>query len=162
MRLHRSIAATVTLALALALAGCFGAKKGPEPPKPAKLELRATGSKDLNPDATGRPSPLVVRMYALRNSAAFDGADFFALYEKDTQILAADLIKQEEILLHPGEVISVTREFPPDAQVLAVMGGYRDIEHASWRSTTPLHPGQSGTLRIEAAAKSLSIEVEKK
>lgn len=152
----------VLLALALALGACSGGKKGPEPPKPASLTLAATASKDLNPDGTGRPSPLIVRLYALRNSAAFDGADFFALYDKGEQVLAADIVTKEELMLHPGETLSVNREYPPDVQVLAIIGGFYDVEHASWRSTTPVHPGQKGTLRIDASAKSLSIEVEKK
>ncbi|HKY91701.1 MAG TPA: type VI secretion system lipoprotein TssJ [Nevskiaceae bacterium] len=165
MKNVRSVAVvtwSLWLACALALGGCFGGKKGPEPPKPAVLTLQANASADLNPDGAGRPSPLVVRLYALRDKAAFEGADFFALYEKDAQILAADLVKQEELLLQPGATISVTREYPPDVQFLAVMGGFRDVERASWRSVTPVLAGQKALLRIEAGAKSLSIEVEKK
>jgi type VI secretion system protein VasD len=165
MRIHRTVAAAASslwLACALALVACSGGKKGPEPPKPAVLTLQATASADLNPDGSGRPSPLVVRLYALKQTTAFDGADFFALYEKDAQVLGADLVKQEELLLQPGATISVTREYPPEVQFLAVLGGFRDYEHANWRGSTPVHAGQKALLRIDATAKSLSIDVEKK
>lgn len=152
----------VALAAAL-LAGCFG-KKPPEPPKPAKLDLVTLAGKDLNPDPSGRPSPLVVRLYALRSLTEFEKADFFALYEKDEQLLAADLVKREEFILKPGETLTLPREYPPDVQAVAVMGAFRNVERSTWRATAALPPNASGvlTLKADANAVSLAIEADKK
>lgn len=144
---------------AMLLAGCFG-KKPPEPPKPAKLELAVVAAPDLNPDATGRSSPLVVRIYALRSLTEFEKADFFALYEKDEQILAADLAKREEIVLKPGQTITQPREYAPDVQFIAVMAAYRDVERSTWRATTKIAPGANGVLSIKAGQKGVSVAVE--
>lgn len=144
----------------VAIAGCF-AKKPPAEPKPAALDVATVASADLNPDSTGRASPLVLRIYALKALTEFDKADFFALYEKDEQILAADLVKRDEMILKPGETVTLKREFAPDAKFIAVMGAYRDVERSTWRATLPLPPGASGTLAISAGAKAVSLALEK-
>ena len=143
------------------LSGCFNKKKPEEaPPKPAVLDIVTMSGKDLNPDASGRASPLVVRIYALRSIAEFSKADFFALYEKDEQILAADLVKRDEIVLKPGETTTIPREFPVDVQFVAVMGAFRDVERSTWRASTPVTPGAKGVLTLKADMRSLSLAVE--
>lgn len=142
------------------LSGCFG-KKPPAPPQAADLDMATVASADLNPDSTGRASPLVLRIYALRSLAEFDKADFFALYEKDEQILAADLVKRDELVLKPGQTTTLKREFAPDVQFIAVVGAYRDVERSTWRATLPLPPGSKGTLAIKADAKAVSLTLEK-
>ncbi|HEX6865687.1 MAG TPA: type VI secretion system lipoprotein TssJ [Caulobacteraceae bacterium] len=144
------------------VAGCFGKKPppGPELPKPAKLDLVVNASADLNPDSTGRPSPLVVRIYALRQMTEFEKADFFALFEKDEQVLAAALAKREEIILKPGDAIMQPREYPPDAVFVAVMAAYRDVERSTWRASSPIAPGSTGVITLKAGAKGVTLNVE--
>ncbi len=159
----RRITLVAMLALCAALmTGCFGKKPPPvpEPPKPSKLELSAVASANLNPDASGRASPLVVRVYALRSLAEFEKADFFALYEKDEQILAADLAKRDEFVVKPGESILQPREYPPDVRFIAVTGAYRNVEKSTWRAWTKLEEGTKGVLRIELGIKAVSVSVE--
>lgn len=145
---------------AVLMAGCFG-KKPPAPPKPAVLDVATVASSNLNPDSDGRASPLVVRIYALRALAEFERSDFFSLYEKDEQILAADLVKRDEMILKPGETITLKREFAPDVQFIAIVGAYRDVERSTWRATLALPPGATGTLAIKADAKGVSLALEK-
>lgn len=155
-----SIALWTSLVLGAALlAGCFG-KKPPEPPKPAKLELAVVASPDLNPDASGRASPLVIRLYALRSLTEFEKADFFALYEKDEQILAADLSKREELVLKPGQTLTQPREYAPDVQFIAVLAAYRDVERSTWRASTAVAPAATGVLAINAGQKAVSVAIE--
>lgn len=156
IRMQGLIRATALLLCALALGGCFGKK----PPGPARLEVSTVAGKDLNPDASGRASPLVVRIYALRSLTEFDKADFFALYEKDEQILAADLVKRDELILKPGDTLSMQREFAPDVHYVAVVGAFRDIVKATWRATAGVTPNSKGKMTITAGAKSVSIAVE--
>lgn len=141
------------------LAGCFG-KKPPAPPQPAKLDLALVAAKDLNPDSTGRASPLVVRVYALRSITEFEKSDFFSLYEKDEQILAADLVKREELILKPGDTLTQPREYAPDVQFVAVLAAYRDVERSTWRASTPIPPGAKGALALSAGAKAVSLSLE--
>ena len=88
------------LACAVALAvGC-----GSSPPL---LRGAITVEPNVNPDRAGRPSPIVVRVYELKSVAAFNGADFFALFENEQATLSSELIGREEFQLQPAE----TREY---------------------------------------------------
>lgn len=147
-----------TALCAVLLSGCFAKK--PKAPEPAKLELAAIAAATLNPDGSGRASPLVVRVYALRSLAEFEKADFFSLYEKDEQILAADLVKREELVLKPGETITQPREFSPDVQFVAVMAAFRDVERSTWRASAAIPPGIKGVLTLKADAKTVTLAIE--
>ena len=103
-----------------------------------KLDLRLTAASDLNPDLSGRPSPLVVRIYELKTPAIFQNADFFSLYEFDRETLGLDLVNQEEILLTPGQQTDVKAALSRDTNYLAVMAAYRDIEGSNWRYVMPV------------------------
>ena len=143
---------------AVLVSGCAGKK--PKTPQPAKLAMSAVASSDLNPDDSGRPSPLVIRIYALRQLAEFAKADFFALYDKDEQVLAADLVKRDEIIVQPGQTVTLNREFAPDVKYVAVLAAFRDVARAQWRASTEVPPGADGVLIIKAEAASVSVAVE--
>ena len=87
----------LTLAVLLAGGGCA---KAPPPAAPAaptlppitiaappeaktKAAMTLVATADTNPDGSGRPSPIVVRVYQLKTDGAFKGADFFALYDDE-------------------------------------------------------------------------------
>lgn len=128
---------TIVVASLLAvLVGCASAPKPPPPPKDVALHLSAGA--DLNPDSGGRPSPLVVRVYQLRQDTAFKAAEFFALYDHEKETLGADLVATQEFVLKPGDSRTVT--FKGDAQVhtVAVMAAYRDLRNAVWRASFDL------------------------
>lgn len=103
-----------------------------------KLDLRLTAAADLNPDLSGRPSPLVVRIYELKAPAIFQNADFFALYEHDREILGMDLVNMEELLLTPGQQRDFRLALADATNYLAVMAAYRDIEGSTWRHLVPV------------------------
>ena len=46
---------------------------------------------------------MTVRVYGLKTRSVFDGADFFALYDKDKETLGAELVEREEFQLKPGD-----------------------------------------------------------
>lgn len=159
MRVRNTGLSLALVMSAVMLGGCFG-KKPPAAPKPATLEVASVAAADLNPDSSGRASPLVVRLYALRSLTEFEKADFFSLYEKDEQILAADLVKREELVLKPGATTTIPQEFAPDVQFVAVLGAFRDIERSTWRASVAVPPGAKGVLTLKADAKALSLTIE--
>jgi len=59
---------------------------------------------DINPDDDNRPSPLFVRMYQLKSPKMFNKADFINLFERDKEVLGADLISKHKLKrFKPGE-----------------------------------------------------------
>jgi type VI secretion system protein VasD len=148
LRLAAAVCAASTLI------GCAGG-----PPKPAQVSGTVQASPQLNPSTTRRPSPLLVRMYELKSVAVFNAADFISLYQRDQAELGTDLIAKEEFVLGPGETKLFTKTLSPDTRFLGVIGAFRDVEHAKWRSSVAIQPGQqqkivirAGELAVEATA----------
>ena len=70
--------------IAFLLAGCaWLVACSSAPPKPQVVKLTFAVSADVNPDAQNRPSPVVVRLYQLKDDAAFKDADIFTLLDKE-------------------------------------------------------------------------------
>jgi type VI secretion system protein VasD len=104
------------------------------PPKPARTRLTLAASADSNPDASGRPSPVVVRVYQLKTDGAFTGAEFFALFDDDMKVLGPDLVGRNEYVLAPSERRTMELDVSADAQFVGVIAAYRDIRNAQWRT----------------------------
>jgi type VI secretion system protein VasD len=120
---------TVLVAGALLLSACAA-----KPPKPAPAHAEIIVSGDVNPDAAGRPSPVVVRVYQLRNDGEFNGADFFGVYEKEKETLGASLVAREEYVLAPGENRKLELPLNAETRFIGVIAAFRDIRTARWRA----------------------------
>jgi type VI secretion system protein VasD len=107
------------------------------PPKPARTRVTIAATADTNPDATGRPSPVVVRVYLLTADTAFTGAVFFALYDDEMKVLGAELIGRSEYVLAPAERRTLEMDVSADARFVGIVAAYRDIRNAQWRTLVP-------------------------
>ena len=132
MRTYRRTAGGLVWLTCVLLAAC--AAKPPKPPKPQPVALTIAVSADVNPDSQMRPSPIVVRLYQLKDDAAFKAADFYALYDKDQVTLGAALVSREDFEFAPGERHSADMALSTDARFIGVIAAYRDIRNAQWRT----------------------------
>lgn len=125
----------------------------PPPPKPVlivparQLQLAVQAGDGINPDDLNRPSPVVVRIYLLRAEITFGSADFFSLFERDAATLGADLLAREELQLRPGRVVSINREFPPEARFLGIVVAFRNVEKSTWRALSSLPVAPAATAK---------------
>ena len=68
------------------------------------LELKFKVAADINPDDDNKPSPLFIRMYELKSTRMFKKANFIDIYEKDKEVLGADMISKQRLKrMKPGE-----------------------------------------------------------
>jgi type VI secretion system protein VasD len=151
--------AVLALAIVLggALAGCKSKPpKPPAPPPPVILNLNLAASADVNPDAQGRPSPVVVRLYQLKDDAAFEDADVYALFDKEAAALGAALAARQEFELAPSEQRAVTLKPPPEVRFIGVVVAYRDIRNARWRAQLGV-PERSQAVLVNVARTSVSV-----
>jgi type VI secretion system protein VasD len=118
----------IAIVMLAALAGCASG-----PPKATKARMTVIAQSDVNPDASGRPSPIVVRVYQLQQDAKFANADFFALFDDEQQALGGDLLARDEITLAPGERKEVQVEVKGEAKFLGAVAAFRDIRNSQWR-----------------------------
>ena len=123
--------AVLLAACALALTAC-----GAKPVKPSEAHAQLIVAADVNPDSSGRASPIVVRLFQLRNDGEFATADFFPLYDKEKETLGASLISREEYVLNPGETRTLELAVNPDARFIGALAAFRDIRSAQWRAIT--------------------------
>jgi type VI secretion system protein VasD len=142
--------------VAAAFAGCASA------PKPTQISGSIEASAQLNLDSRKRPSPVVLRVYELKTAAAFNGADFVSLFERDQAVLGADLVGREEVIVRPGDTLPIAaKTLAPDVRFIGVMAAFRELERAQWRSIVEVLPGQKQRLVIRADNLSVSATVTK-
>ena len=127
------------------------------PSKPKVLTVDVLASAKLNPSTSGRPSPVVVRIYELKAAAPFESADFVSLFDKDQATLGGDVIARDEFVLSPGESMAIKRDLTADSKFIAVMAAFRDLERAKWRAVVPLVAGEDNALSVRLEASTVSI-----
>ena len=132
-KMYRLLSSAFLLWLIVALPGCQFLMSDL-----TKVDLRLVAGGDLNPDDSGRPSPLVIRLLGLKNVAGFENAEFFSLYNHEGETLGADLISSEEIELKPGDVQDVKFALKPDTRYVAILAAYRQLDESSWRMVLPV------------------------
>jgi type VI secretion system protein VasD len=121
----------------IALLACLLSACASGPPKAVKARMTVIAQADVNPDATGRPSPIVIRVYQLQQDAKFSNADFFALFDDDQQALGGDLLARDEVTLAPGDRKEVEFDVAGTAKFVGVLAAYRDIRNSQWRALQP-------------------------
>ena len=155
-------AAPAMLAIVLALAGCAASPSQ----RPTQVRTQLSSAADINPDASNRASPLVVRVFELRSDAEFAGADFFALYERERQTLGEALIERKEFVLQPGARRELRLPVGRDTRFLGVIAAYRDIRAAKWRALATAPRRTAGDvfsrdrIAIEATRGGITLSVK--
>ena len=164
---YRALVLGLTFVGVLAEVSCGKAPPPPQPVPPVftiaapvdarvKAPMTLAASADTNPDATGRPSPVVVRVYQLRTDAAFTGSDFFALFDDDQKVLGPELISRDEFVLAPAEQRSMDVTLSGEARFVGAIAAFRDIRNAQWRVLVPAS-GHGLTLAVERARIVLTV-----
>lgn len=114
-------------------------------------------SDDINPDASGRASPLVIRVYELRSVDTFRSAGFFDLYDEPEGVLDGDLLSMQEVILRPELVEKLpTMTLNENTRYLGIVAAFQNIDEAEWKMILDAKPGGYQDIRI--AADGLELE----
>jgi len=148
----RHLAATLA---ATALLGACASK----PPPPASVAGTIEASAQVNPSASRRPSPILVRIYELKSVASFNAADFMSLYQRDQAELGGDFVAREEFVLAPGETRAFRKTLSPDTHFLGVVAAFRDLDRSTWRSVVAVDPNKNQQVVIKAAQLAVDASV---
>jgi type VI secretion system protein VasD len=110
------------------------------PPSNVKVPMTVASRADANPDATGRPSPVVLRVYQLKTDAVFSRSEFFARFDDEQKVLGSELISRDEFVLTPAENRNLEITLNDDTRFVGAIAAFRDIRNAQWRilAKTPL------------------------
>lgn len=124
---------------------------------PTQVELQFKASAGINPDPSGRPSPLLVRFYGLSSLGKFETADFFELYDDDEALLGNALELREEFSFAPGERQTIERQLNENTRYIAVIGAYRDIGGTQWRTSIEIEPHETARLDVLLEDSGISL-----
>lgn len=116
------------LILSLFLQGCsIWAEKGAP-----VLTARISASNNINPNLDGTPSPVVVQIYQLKESEAFEQASFLQIYSDEQSALKSGLISSKHLpSIFPATKINESFELSPDAKFIGVIAGFADYREAN-------------------------------
>jgi type VI secretion system protein VasD len=157
VRLVHPFLAAMVLAATVQACGAPPPEPPPPPPPATMVDLTLTAKPEVNPDESGRPSPVVVRIYQLAAGGAFEGADFFQLYRSDATTLRQDLLHRDEVVLSPGETRTLRFEPKPATQAVGVMALFRRIDQAAWRGLANVPPHETTAIGITLDGVTLSL-----
>lgn len=151
--------------ITMMLGGCASEppKEVPKPPieqPQTKIRVSISVSGLVNPDINGRPSPIVVRIYELKNIGKFEEADFYKLFENHETSLGSDLSASEKFHFRPGDTKTLGHTVSPDTKYIAVTAAFRDFNQAVWRDSIVIEPAQTSELSI--VIDSLNVSITKK
>lgn len=151
---------TFARAAALSAAVLTGVLSGAAPAlaaEPTIVELTVVGGPGLNPNADGRASPIVVRIFELAATTRFEAADYVALFERPGADLKREVVAQNEFVLRPGGIEEQNRTLQPQVQMLGIAAAFRDLDHAQWRLTIPVTPGRRNFVLVHLERNSIRI-----
>lgn len=141
---------------ALFLAGLLGAC-GSSVPDPTTFELVIQSSKQINPLDDGRPAAVVVQVFELKDTAIFEEAPFFEIFDDPVTVLGADLLGRRELTVLPGRQSELMIDGNPETRYLGAVAGFRNIDNAEWRIWTPVDTGGSNELVLAVGARSIAF-----
>jgi len=132
--MRRRSSGFIVLGCALLWPGCGATERAAAVPYAIAVDV----APDVNPDLNRKPSPIVLKVFQLRAASAFDGADFFSLQDKPENILGADLLGTDRVILRPGESRTLHYRGNVEAGAIGVVAEYRMLDRNRWRLTVPL------------------------
>jgi type VI secretion system protein VasD len=113
------------------------------------IEATLVGGPNLNPNLQGRASPVVVRVFELKQTAAFRTANFSSLFERSKEALGDGLVAQREFILRPGDIRHYDRAGDPQPAALGLAAAFRTLDKDTWRVIVPIAPGTHNLLLID-------------
>lgn len=141
--------------------GCGGSAPPPEEPKPCDkqivtLDIYAAGN--LNPNETGKPRPVVVRLYQLQSDLNLQNARYDDVLLTPDEVLGKDVMKVDEVSVFPNDHLQIKFERIKEAAFLGGVALFHGPKGQSWKTfyEFPLPPGEAACGGRKAAGKAVA------
>lgn len=94
---------------------------------------------DTNPDEAGLASPLFIRMYELKSEKIIKKADFIDIYERDKEVLGADLVDMH-VLKHfePGKTRSEVFVLNKKTKYVGLYAEFLEFKESKFKLVFPV------------------------
>ena len=157
MQLRHLVQIALSILLVVTLSACGTTRKVLNLETSAEFNIIA--SKDVNPNNSGHPAPLVVQVITLRDARQFKQEDFLNLYEDPQGRLGNDLIEITRLKeLAPGESRVETFNLSPEVKFIGILGEYIQYEDAQAKAVIAIEPHATNKVRIRLEKLKVNIE----
>ncbi len=116
---------------------------------------------DSNPDELGKASPLHIRMYELKSNKMMKKADFIEIYERDKEVLGADMLAVHKIKhFKPGEKRSEHFVLSKGTRYVALYAEFLEFKDAKYKLIIPVVANNvvQNTVAIRVSGNELIFE----
>jgi len=141
-----------------------GLRKPAPPPLETQLAsrnvaLKLHAAKRLNVDKRGQPLALVVRVYKLRQRAAFEQAPYAAFLssQAEREALGADLVEVRELTLVPGQQLELADKLAREAGWIGVVALFHSPAGEGWRLDFAAPEAEKSGVTIGLHACAMSV-----
>ncbi|WP_296944929.1 type VI secretion system lipoprotein TssJ [uncultured Massilia sp.] len=128
-----------------------------QPPREVVLHLHAAPR--LNLDARGQPLALLVRVFKLRQRAAFEQAPYAAFLapQAEREALGADLVEARDVMLVPGQRLDLQEKLGREAAWIGVVALFHAPAPQGWRLAFAAEDAARAGVTIGLHACALSV-----
>ena len=125
---------TLFTGLSFILSGCTVTSKVWDPYD----DISISALQEVNTDTRQRPSPVQIKIYELSSRSTFDNLDFDRAFYDAGTFLSDELLSEADYTLQPGQTIEHRVKLKKQAQFVAILAGFIDIDNARWKHVYPV------------------------
>ncbi len=131
------------------LAGC--------PKQPAKVAMVLDASSNVNPDASGQPLSVMVRIYQLKDKGRLEAADYNAVLRSEKETLSDDLLDRQERMVQPGTQELLEIQTNPMANYIGAVALFRNPSGDTWRKIIPINKSKAQKITVTLREQTIEI-----
>ncbi len=99
-----------------------------------QVKLNFSTTANLNMNNEKEPLPVVVRVYQLSDSKAFEAATFSDLWKSDITILGDSLLRKDSLTLDPSSQQEINLDRHEETRFIGLMAAFHNQPTDSWRT----------------------------
>ena len=123
----------------------------------SSVKVTLISSQHVNPDKSGKPLSVVVRVYQLSNKERFEKADFLSLVRADQRVLDKDLLSRREVTLLPDSREIIKEDRKDGAEFIGVMALFREGDQV-WRRVVSLKYLWIKSVKVRLEQRAITVD----
>lgn len=123
----------------------------------SSVKVTLISSQHVNPDKSGKPLSVVVRVYQLSNKERFEKADFLSLVKADQRVLDKDLLSRREVTLLPDSREVIKEDRKDGAEFIGVMALFREGDQV-WRRVVSLKDLWIKSVKVRLEQRAITVD----
>ena len=124
------------------------------------IDITIQTTKDVNLDAQGNPSPIVVRLYELSTAVEFRKADYEALFSDEQATLGKDLLRRDEYEIKPEQTRIIARKAKENTKYLGLLAAYHNTTNIKWRAVISLNSSGNADMKLLLEKSGITVPLD--